>query len=95
MNFDFNLSSPEPKNLSESRKIIEALWSQCQSDQKTLSDLKEKLKTNSTNSSQPPSSDSIRARAERFKERDAWKKRTPSYWKNSRQGAQKGHQGLC
>jgi len=93
MEFDFSQPFPSSNNIEECRETIKALWQHCQSQQQTIIGLNERLNTNSTNSSLPPSSDSIRDRAKRFQEKDAWKKRTSAYWSNPRQGAQRGHKG--
>lgn len=94
MDFDFQSASPKPTTLVESHQLIHQLWENCRLLQSTLTELEEKFCINSSNSSLPPSNDSIKEKASKRKERDAWHKRTPAYWKKRRQGAQPGHKGM-
>ena len=94
MNFDFNAAAPQPMHLSECHQLLEGLWAHCQIQQKTLTQLKEKLKADSANSSRPPSSDSLRTRLTRAQQSsEDWQKRTTAYWQKRQRGAQKGHVG--
>jgi transposase len=94
MEFNFSNPAPHPGTLEEAQQIIDALWS-CSSDfQKNeriltarISDLKEKLNTNSTNSSKAPSSDLFKSRKPKKKYHGAGNSN------KLKQGAQKGHQG--
>lgn len=49
---------------------------------------------NSSNSSMPPSSDSLKIKAEKKKENEDWRKRTAEYWRKRKQGGQPGHKGF-
>ena len=94
MKFDFNQPSPQAKSLKEAQEIINALWNRSSEFQKNelalsskITDLEEKLNTNSTNSSKAPSSDLFKAKKP--------KKKYHGVGKNNalKQGAQKGHKG--
>lgn len=94
MKFDFSQPTPQPKTLEEAIKIISALWSCSAEWQKTkltlalkVTDLEEKLNTNSTNSSISPSSDVFKTKKSKKKYHGAGKN------KALKQGAQKGHKG--
>ena len=95
MEFDFSKPTPQAKNLEEAQQIIDALWCQFVEMQAshqalilTVAKQEEKLNTNSTNSSKPPSSDNP------FKKKTR-KKKYHGVGKNkaSKQGAQPGHKG--
>jgi transposase len=95
MNMDFTQPPPKAKTLEEAQEIINALWKFCgellrrvdeqqkkiEAQQKEIDELKEKLNTNSNNSSKPPSTD-------RFKSSKKQKKKD----KRNR-GGQPGHSG--
>ncbi len=91
MNFDFTLSAPKPKSLLEANKLIDSLWQHCKKSNDTSTS--SPSQANSSNSSLPPSSDSIKIKAEKQKERLDWKKKTSKYWKEPKHGAQPGHIG--
>ena len=93
MELDLSLPPPKAKNLEEAHGIINALWALCQEipllrkrieeQEVEISKLKEKLNTNSTNSSKPPSSDG-------FKKAPSKKKKS-----NRKRGGQLGHKGMA
>ena len=85
MNPDFTKPAPQAQTLEEAQQIINTLWTIVIELQAEIADLKEKLNTNSQNSSKSPSSDPFKAR--KNKQHRAGKSKT------SKQGAQKGHQG--
>jgi transposase len=93
MKFDFSNAAPKAETLYEAQQIIEDLWG-CvavyEKKQKKLhseiAELKEKLKTNSSNSSKPPSSDP-------FRKKEKKKQHGPGKGKKLKQGAQPGHKG--
>ncbi len=98
MKFDFTKPTPQAKTLKKAQKIINVLWdrlfeSQNESQKKELAliseiaDLKEKLNTNSSNSSKAPSSDLFKTKKPKKKYHGAGKSNT------LKQGAQKGHEG--
>lgn len=93
MDLDFKSSVPLPGKLQDCHDLITLLWQEFQDLNETVSSLKEQLNTNSSNSSLPPSKDSLKKMAEKRKERDAWRLQVASYWSNPRQGAQPGHRG--
>ena len=78
---DVNHPPPQPKSLAEAQQVIEVLWRALGEAVARIEKLEEQLNTDSTNSSQPPSSDSPKKRAERRKK--PCSKRA--------QGAQPGH----
>lgn len=93
MIFDFTQTSPKPESRDDCHQVIDGLWEaikQCQNKcdelSKTLENTEEKLKTNSGNSSKPPSSDIHKKKQAR---------RYPKSQKKSpkKQGAQRGHKG--
>ena len=88
MELDFTQPPPIAKTLQEAQEIINALWGFCRTlsaradeQQKEIELLKEKLNTNSKNSSKPPSSD-------KFKKKTMVKKKS-----KRKQGGQPGHKG--
>jgi len=93
MIFDFTQPPPKPESLDKCYQVIEDLWETMKQDRekynnvsKTLENAEEKLKTNSSNSSKPPSTDIHKKKQER---------RYPKSRKKStkKQGAQRGHKG--
>ena len=98
MKLDFTQPPPQPKTLEEAQEIINALWVFCrelservesqqkqiEAQQKEINELKEKLNTNSKNSSKPPSSD-------KFKQKPTPK---PNKKNKRKQGGQPGHKGV-
>lgn len=93
---DFSKPAPKPSSIEECHLIIDALWSFCGNLQKEVdllkqevmalkkenAELKEKLNSNSSNSSKPPSTD--------FK-----KKKKSNHKKSGRSpGSQPGHKGV-
>src|SRR5512134_4038489 len=78
---DLSQPAPTPRTLEEAQQLIQALWQQLAALQQRLKELEEQLNTHSGNSSQPPSQDTPKQRAER-----AHKKPT-----GRKQGAQEGH----
>ena len=93
MKFDFSKPCPAPTTVEECHNVIHGLWQECQLQQKSIEGLTERLNKDSSNSSLPPSNDSLRNRAKRFVDKNEWKKRTIAYWQKRRQGAQRGHKG--
>ena len=94
MELDFSKPAPQAKNLEEAQEIIEVLWKalgELHASHQALTlkviELKEKLKTNSNNSSKPPSADLFKAKKRKKKYHGAGKNNV------SKQGAQLGHQG--
>ena len=94
MKFDFNQTMPHPKTLEEAQQIINALWNRSSEFEKneltltsTITNLEEKLNTNSTNSSKSPSSDLFKPKKSKKKYHGAGKNNA------LKQGAQKGHKG--
>ncbi len=94
MEFNFSNPAPHPGTLKEAQRIIGAVWncaSEFQKNERVLtariSDLEEKLKTNSTNSSKAPSSDLFKTKKPKKKYHGAGNN------KKLKQGAQKGHKG--
>jgi len=94
MKFDFNQPPPQPETLKEACEIINALWDHSTGFQQNelalilqITDLEEKLNTNSTNSSKSPSSDLFKTKKPKKKYHGAGKN------KALKQGAQKGHKG--
>lgn len=95
MEMDFSGPPPQAKTLEEAQEIINVLWKICgdfsnrikQLEEENaqlkqrLSNVEEKLNTNSRNSSTPPSSDKNKAKADRRKK------------KKRKQGGQPGHKG--
>ena len=73
--------APEPKTLEEAQAVINALWQLVRDLSARVEELEDQLARDSGNSSQPPSQDSPKQRAERKK-----KERT-----GRKQGAQLGH----
>lgn len=92
MKFDFNQPCPTPMTTKECHALIAGLWQQCQSHQETIESLTERLATNSSNSSLPPSHDSLRDRAQRNTHKNKDPQQTSSLIKR-KQGAQPGHKG--
>ena len=89
MDMDFTKPAPKARTLEEAQEIINALWKFCgellkriDNQQKEIDELKEKLNTNSMNSSKPPSSES-------FKKKPKKKKKS-----KRKQGGQPGHKGV-
>lgn len=91
MELDFTQPAPRAKTLEEAQEIIDLLWSmlgelskRVASQSKRIADLEERLRTNSKNSSKPPSSD-----------RNGGKKKGKGKkGKNKRKaGGQPGHEG--
>jgi hypothetical protein len=77
MDFAFSENAPKPSTLGKSHTLIAKLWQYCADISEQLSNAQAKLQTNSSNSSLPPSSDSIREKAERRNNTDDdWKFRT-------------------
>lgn len=93
MDFDFTTTAPKPNTLAKCHQLIEQLWSHCVDLTSSLSKLKDQMNTNSSNSSLPPSNDSIKDKASKRKEHDGWRKHSTGYWRSRRQGAQPGHKG--
>ncbi|NOR81304.1 MAG: IS66 family transposase [Methyloprofundus sp.] len=94
MKFDFNQTMPHPKTLEEAQQIINALWNRSSEFEKNeltltskITNLEEKLNTNSTNSSKSPSSDLFKPKKSKKKYHGAGKNNA------LKQGAQKGHKG--
>jgi transposase len=100
MKMDFTQPPPKPKTLKEAQEIINALWCFCaelskrvDEQQKTIKAqlkrielLEENLKTNSKNSSLPPSMDIRKNKKSEKPKKNNKKKR--------KQGAQPGHKGI-
>lgn len=96
MDMDFTKPPPKARTLEEAQDIINILWKFCgelskrideqqkliETQQKEIEELKEKLNTNSKNSSKPPSS-------EPFKKKSKKKKKS-----KRKQGGQPGHKGV-
>ena len=89
MELDFTQPPPKAKTLEEAQEIINALWIFCgdllkrvELQQKEIEVLKEKLNTNSNNSSNPPSSDRYSSG------------KPPSGQGTRTRGGQKGHRGI-
>lgn len=92
---DFTKPAPKPASIEECHAVIEALWTFCGNLQKGLellkqevmllkqenAELKERLNSNSNNSSKPPST-------------DRFKKNKPKKPSNRKQGGQPGHTGV-
>ena len=80
---DLDLSgpAPQPQTLAEAQQLIEALWQVLGEQQRRIEALEEQLARDSATSSQPPSSDTPRQRAQRHQ-----RPRSPRS-----QGAQPGH----
>jgi transposase len=96
MDFNFSQPAPTPATLTDCHVLIAEMWLYGWLQEQAITKFKEKAAINSSNSSQPPSADSIADKARRRKEEknnDDWRKRTAAYWENKRQGAQKGHVG--
>jgi transposase len=94
MNFDFNKAAPRPKTLKKAQLVIDALWVnaiQHNNENQILKiqivDLKEKLNTNSKNSSISPSADLFKPKLKKKKYHG------PGENKRLKQGAQLGHKG--
>lgn len=88
MEMDFSGPPPQAKTLEEAQQIINVLWEicgqltkRCDGLEKRVHELEEKLRTNSRNSSNPPSSDKHQGNP------DGRKK------KRRQHGGQPGHQG--
>lgn len=94
MDFDFTGKASHPETLKASHQLIDQLWHYCTQLKTKMLTMQEEANTDSSNSSLPPSSDSIKRRAEKRKERNEWHKQTSAYWKGLRQGAQPGHKGV-
>lgn len=76
-----DMQAPEPKTLEEAQSIIRSLWQLVRDLSARVEELEDQLARDSGNSSQPPSQDTPKQRAER-------KKKKPS---GRKQGAQPGH----
>lgn len=85
MIFDFTTSAPKPRDLESAYLLIADLWINCAELTAKLSTQEEKLNTNPTNSSLPPSTDIF----------GKHKKKTKLHKRKSglKQGAQVGHVG--
>lgn len=86
--FDFNESPPQFRHVDDANECIQRLWSVCSrlTDQQQL--IRDRIEKDSTNSSRPPSTDSIAAKADRY--RANHQKHIPT---GRQQGAQPGHKG--
>ena len=81
MDFDFSKPYPKPGSYKSAIQFLDKLWAfSAQMNDK----LSRTTQANSINSSLPPSSDSLKIKAERKKE--DWQKRAPNYWKKRKQG---------
>lgn len=78
---DLNQPAPTPRTLDEAQQLIDALWAQVAALQQRLKELEEQLDTHSGNSSQPPSQDTPKQRAERPRKKPTGRAK----------GAQPGH----
>lgn len=94
MELDFSKPAPRVRNLEEAQQIIDALWfhiaklqAVIERQSAEIADLKEKLNTNSSNSSKPPSSDGFKKSKKKAKLHGAAKTQA------TKQGAQPGHPG--
>lgn len=94
MDFDFSQPPPQIQTLAEAQSLIDALWSYCaeaeacaEKQSLQIVDLKEKLNTNSSNSSKAPSSDLFQKKPRKKKYHGAGKNR------RLKQGGQPGHSG--
>jgi transposase len=83
MELDFSQEAPRISTLSEAQAIIEILWNKIATQEKEIEALKEKLNTNSNNSSKPPSSNMFNRK----------KKLSHKKQNKLKQGAQKDHKG--
>lgn len=90
MELDFSGPAPRAKTLEEAQEIIDLLWSmlgelskRVEAQSKRIEELEERLRTNSQNSSKPPSTDV--GGGKRDKKKKAKSKRKP--------GGQPGHEG--
>src|SRR5713101_4609303 len=90
MEFDFSQPAPRAKTLEEAQEIIDLLWSmlgelskRVEGQSKRIEELEERLRTNSQNSSKPPSMDGRGGK--KVKQKKAKSKRKP--------GGQPGHEG--
>jgi hypothetical protein len=85
MNFNFSQPPPTPATLTDCHLLIADMWLYVRLQKQAIVKLKEKAAINSSNSSQPPSADSIANKARRRKEAtkaDDWRQRTVAYWEN-------------
>ncbi len=94
MKFDFSKPAPQAQSIQEAQQIINALWDNAIDSQTTklalnskITDLEEKLNTNSNNSSISPSLDIFK------KKKQKKKYHGPGKNKSLKQGAQPGHKG--
>lgn len=98
MEFDFNQQPPIIHSIEEGQQILNEVWAfvnksqadnqaEKQAAQEKIAHLEEKLKTNSSNSSKPPSTDPFR------KTKSRKKFHGPGKNKRLKQGAQPGHKG--
>ena len=85
MIFDFTTSAPKPHDLETALQLIAELWSNGAKLTAELTALKEKLNTNPTNSSLPPSTDIFGKHKKKIK---LHKRKS-----GLKQGAQVGHVG--
>lgn len=88
LDLDFNQDAPQFHHLEDANECIQRLWSICAelSDQQQL--IRDRIEKDSSNSSMPPSSDSIAAKVDRYNTNYR------SYVLTGRkQGAPRGHRG--
>lgn len=85
---DFNHSAPQFHHLDDANEFIQRLWSVCAnlSDQQQL--IRDRIEKDSSNSSRPPSSDSIATKVDRYNTNHEHYIPT-----GKKQGAQIGHKG--
>jgi len=79
---DLTQPAPKPQSLEEAQQLIELLWQLLADLSRRQSELEEQLATTSENSSQPPSQDSPKQRAERLSKKPSGRMK----------GAQAGHE---
>ena len=92
MDFDFSKQPVIPSTQKSMVNMINHLWLHCISQEEQIA--KFKNQANSNNSSMPPSSDSLKIKAERKKQKEDDSRRTIEYWRKPKQGAQPGHKGI-
>src|SRR5436190_23527348 len=84
MELDFTQPAPRAKTLEEAQEIIDLLWSMLGELSKRIEELEERLRTNSKNSSKPPSSDRNGGKKEGKRKKGKDKRKA---------GGQPGHEG--
>lgn len=89
-NFNFTHTAPQFHYVEDANECIQRLWSICTqlTDRQQL--MRDRIEQNSSNSSRPPSSDTIAAKVNRYRANHQNYKPT-----GRKQGAQLGHTGLA